>query len=329
MGDRAGETDDLRGAHVSSPNDGTAVVFPGQGSQRAGMARPWREEPTFARWAQADDLLDRDVTRLGLDAGDDELRVPRNCQVALFVHGVVLHEAWVAAGGRAVAAAGHSLGEYNALVAAGVLDFADGLRLVDARAAATQDAADQRPGTMVACLGYPVDVVADACAHAGAHLANDNAPGQVVASGTQQALDELAERLAATDHRGKVVALQVGAAYHSPHMDPAVEPFGRALDAVAFRDAAMPVVANVDARAHRAAGDWGDVLRRQLTAPVRWRDTVHALGRLGVGHVVELGASGVLTGLVKRTDRGMARRTVAKPDDLRGAEADTTGEVAR
>lgn len=307
--------------------DSVAVVFPGQGSQRAGMARGWSHRSAFARWAEADELLGRDVTRLGLDADDDELQVPRNCQVALFVHGVVLHEEWVATGAKAAVTAGHSLGEYNALVAAGVLDFADGLRLVDARAAATQQAADQRPGTMIACLGYPVETVADACAEAGAHVANDNAPGQVVVSGAPDALNRVRALLDNSDARGKVVTLQVGAAYHSPHMDPAVAPFAAVLDAVTFADAAIPVVANVDARAHSDARDWPDVLRRQLTSPVRWRETITTFADLGVDRVVELGASAVLTGLVKRTDRSLGRDTVTTPDALADPAATTT-EVA-
>jgi [acyl-carrier-protein] S-malonyltransferase len=305
---------------VSEHTDAVAVVFPGQGSQREGMARPWRDHPAFGRWAQADELLGRDVGRLGLDADADELRIPLNCQVALFVHGVVLHEAW-AATATATATAGHSLGEYNALVAAGIVDFADGLRLVDARARATQAAADQRPGTMVACLGFPVEVVAGACERAGAYLANDNAPGQVVVAGPQQALDALRDELAASGERGKVVALEVGAAYHSPHMQPAVEPFGEVLDRATFNDGALPVVANVDARPHRAAGDWPHVLRAQLTSPVRWRETVATLAQIGVTQVVELGASAVLTGLVKRTDRSLGRQTVIAPRDLASAEA--------
>lgn len=296
------------------------MVFPGQGSQRAGMAQPWRDEPSFSRWVEADELLGRDVTRLGLDAEEDELRVPLNCQVALFVHFVVQHEAWRAAGGRARATAGHSLGEYAALVAAGVLGFADALRLVDVRARATQDAADERPGTMVACLGYPADVVTAACDKVGAHVANDNAPGQLVAAGAAADLDRLREVLVGSGERGKVVNLQVGAAYHSPHMEPAVEPFGVTLDVATFSTATVPVVANVDARPHTAVGDWPALLRAQLTSPVRWRETVGTFGELGLTSVVELGPSPVLTGLVKRTDRSLDRRTVITPDDLGGGD---------
>jgi [acyl-carrier-protein] S-malonyltransferase len=298
-----------------------AVVFPGQGSQRAGMARPWRDHRAFSRWSEADHLLGRDVSHLGLDADEDELRVPVNCQVALFVHFVVQHEVWSAAGTRPVVSAGHSLGEYAALVAAGVLGFADGLRLVDARARATQDAADARPGTMVACLGYGVDTVTAACAEVGAHVANDNAPGQLVAAGTAEDLERLRDVLADSGERGKVVGLQVGAAYHSPHMASAVEPFGAALDAAAFAPATMPVVANVDARPHADAAEWPIVLRAQLTSPVRWRESVATFAELGVTDVVELGPSAVLTGLVKRSDGSLGRHNIITPDDLREVTA--------
>jgi [acyl-carrier-protein] S-malonyltransferase len=297
----------------------TAVVFPGQGSQRPQMAVPWRETPGFPRWAEADDLLGRDVSRLGTQADADELRRPANCQVALFVHGAVLLDAWRdATGGEIAATAGHSLGEYDALLAAGALEFADALRLVDARARHTEAAAEANPGTMVACLGYAVDDVADACDAVGAHVANDNAPGQIVVSGTREALDALTERLRGTADRGKVVTLEVGAAYHSPHMEPAIGPFGEAVAQARFTEAQVPVVANVDASPHRRAEDWPALLVKQIVAPVRWRETVVTFTEEGIDEVVELCASPVLTGLVKRTDRSLARRTVAAPEDLEG-----------
>lgn len=305
-----------KGVPVTQDDERVAVVFPGQGSQRPGMGRAWVDQPSFARWAEAGELLGRDVTHLALDADEDELRVPVNAQIALFVHFMVQHEAWRATGARATVTAGHSLGEYAALVAAGVLGFADGLRLVDARARATQQAADERPGTMVACLGFAVGTVEKACAAAGTHVANDNAPGQLVVAGAVDDLDRLRVELEAGDERGRIVPLQVGAAYHSLHMQPALAPFGAALDAATFADAAMPVVANVDARPHDAAGDWPVVLRDQLVSPVRWRETVGTFAELGVTTVTELGPSAVLTGLVKRTDRSMGRRTIVTPDDL-------------
>ena len=292
----------------------TAVVFPGQGSQAPGMATPWQGHPAFDLWQQADDILGWKVSRLGVEAQADELREPRSCQLALFVHHAVLLEAWRETAPPPVAAAGHSLGEYDALLAAGVLSFADALRLVDARARATQAAAEQRPGTMAACLGHDVGAVTEACAQAGAYVANDNAPGQIVIAGDVAALDRVADILAG--QRGKVKRLEVGAAYHSPSMELAVEPFSAALSEAAFADGALPVVANVDARPHRRAAEWEDLLRRQLTAPVRWRESVATLRSTGVEEVVELAATPVLSGMVKRIDPTISRRAIVRPEDL-------------
>ncbi|WP_370326243.1 ACP S-malonyltransferase [Euzebya sp.] len=293
-----------------------AVVFPGQGSQQPQMAVPWRDHPSAARWAEADDVLGWDVTRLGVDADADELREPLNCQVALFVHHVVLLEAWRDAHPdvEVAMAAGHSLGEYDALVAAGALGFADALRLVDVRARATQAAAEAMPGTMIAALGFDVAEVTSACAEAGAHVANDNADGQITVSGTPAQLAAVKDLLA--EGRGKVRDIPVGAAYHSPHMAAAVEPLGEALDAAPFADAAVPVVANVDARPHTAAGDWPTLLREQVVKPVRWRESVLAMRDAGVDEVVELGATPVLTAMIKRIDRSIGRTAVTTPEEL-------------
>jgi [acyl-carrier-protein] S-malonyltransferase len=304
-----------RSTGVAAAPPAVALVFPGQGSQQPGMAAAWTEHPAFARWGESDEILGRDVTRLGLEADGAELREPESCQVAVFVHGVVLLDAWRAAGGPAPAAvAGHSLGEYNALHAAGALSFPDALRLVDARARLTQSAADSAPGTMIACLGFSFEDVEEACSQAGAHVANDNAPGQIVVAGAHETLARVKEIL--TDGPGKVRDVNVGAAYHSPLMTPAVRPFTEELARAAFGDAAIPVVANVDAEVHQAAGEWPDLLVAQLTAPVRWRESVETLASLGVTAVVELGASSVLTGMVKRIDRELDRRAVTAPGDL-------------
>ena len=293
---------------------GVAVVFPGQGSQRPGMALPWRGHAAAARWAEAADVLDRDVAQLGTDAGADELREPANCQIALFVHQAVLWDAWRAHGAAPDVVAGHSLGEYNALYAAGVLSFDAALRLVDVRARATQAAAAAAPGGMAACLGCDADDVVQACHDSGAFLANDNAPGQMVVAGTTAALDAVAARLASG--RGRVTRLEVGAAYHSPHMQPAVTALAAALEGVGFTAGTVPVVANVDAAAHGAGADWPDLLRRQLVTPVRWRETFDTFITAGVTDVVELGASPVLTGLAKRAAPGLTRTFVSEPADM-------------
>lgn len=292
----------------------TAVVFPGQGSQRAAMAAAWVDHPAFARWAEADEVLRRDVTRLGTDADADELRSPASCQVALFVHHAVLFDAWRRAGGTAAVVAGHSLGEYSALYAAGALSFDAALRLVDVRARATEEAARVNPGGMVACLGCSPQDVVQACQGSGAHVANDNAPGQIAVAGSDAALERFTDEIASRS--GRTMRLQVGAAYHSPHMAPAVDVLGEALDAAAFADGEVPVVANVDARVHHRAADWPALLRRQLTSPVRWRETMITLRGMGVEGVVELGASPVLTGLAKRTEPSLQRRFIGIPHDL-------------
>lgn len=293
-----------------------ALVFPGQGSQQPGMAEAWQDHPSFARWAEADDVLGLDVSRLGLHAPAEELREPRNCQIALFVHHVVLLEAWRATtpGAGPAFVAGHSLGEYDALVAADVLDFASALRLVDVRARATQDAADDMPGTMIAALGFEVEEVTDACERAGAHVANDNAVGQITVSGTVEQLAEVKAILA--EGKGKVRDIPVGAAYHSPHMAAAVGPLGEALDAAPFADATVPVVANVDAAPHTAAAEWPTLLRDQVTSPVRWRESVLTMRDAGIEQVVELGATAVLTAMIKRIDRGIDRIAITTPEDL-------------
>lgn len=303
-------------AHNAVPptSTGTAVVFPGQGSQRPGMAAAWRNHPASRLWAEADEVLSRDVAHLGLHAPADELRDPVNCQIALFVHHAVLLDAWQAAGGTPAVAAGHSLGEYNALLAAGVMSFAEGLRLVERRAAATAAAAAAHPGGMVACLGGDAQALHAACQQAGVWVANDNADGQLVVAGDNTALDTFVEL--ATAQRARAVRLDVGAAYHSPAMAPAVELFGPLLDATVFSDTRIDVISNVDARVHRRAQEWPDLLRRQLVAPVRWRETSLALAGAGVRQVVELGASSVLSGLIKRTAPVLGRTFVSAPADL-------------
>ena len=301
----------------SAQNTGVAVVFPGQGSQRPAMAAPWSDHPAFVRWSDADAVLGRDITRLGLEAGADELRDPVNCQVALYVHHAVLLQAWKAAGGSAAVAAGHSLGEYSALLAADILTFEEGLQLVDRRARATDVAAAQSPGGMVACLGGDADALRAACDAAGAFLANDNAEGQLVVAGSFEALDAFADL--ATDHGARVRRLEVGAAYHSPFMLAAVPLFEPALTAMTFSDGAIPVVANVDATPHRIGTQWPALLRKQLTTPVRWRESVQSLAAGGTQSVVELGASPVLTGLVKRIAPDLQRTSVLAPADLEAA----------
>jgi [acyl-carrier-protein] S-malonyltransferase len=227
------------------------------------------------------------------------------------------------------AVAGHSLGEYTALVAAGALTPEEGVRLVVARGEAMQEAADSQPGTMAAVLGLDLKVVTEACQTVGdAWPANDNAPGQVVIAGTATgvaAAGEAAKGLGAK----RVVPLVVGGAFHSPLMRSAQARLDGALSRAAFGPAAVDVIANVDAAAHREG--WPALLSSQLVSPVRWRESLVTLGDMGVTHFLELGPGTELVGMVKRTQPDSERAGVAKPDDLGplGAFLESTGTDAR
>lgn len=294
-----------------------ALLFPGQGSQRPQMGLPWTGHPAWGAVGRLSDAAGRDIGSLLTDADADTLRMTRNAQLAAFALSVVVLYAARSSGLEYVpvaAVAGHSLGEYTALVAAGALDPEAGARLVAARGEAMQGAADASPGTMAAILGLDAEQVADACAAVeGAWPANDNAPGQIVVAGTPagvEAAGEVARGLGAK----RVMPLAVGGAFHSPLMAPAQEKLDAALHAAHFHEAEVDVVANVDASAHRDG--WPGLLSRQLVSRVRWREGLLALRGLGVTHFLELGPGAELSGMVKRTVDGSQRANVAGPEDL-------------
>jgi len=288
---------------------GTALVFPGQGSQRPGMGLPWRATPGWALVEEASDALGRDLGRLLLDAGAEELRATREAQLSTLLVSLVALRALP--GLDVVAVAGHSLGEYAALVAGGVLSETDALRVVAERGEAMRVAAAERPGTMAAVLGLERDAVEEVLAGVGdAWAANDNAPAHVVVSGTAGGVAAAGERLRAAGAR-RVLPLPVGGAFHTPLMAAARPRLEAALAGVAYAAPRVPVLSNVTARPHD-----GQVARRlseQLTAPVRWREQVL---RLEAETVVEVGPGGVLSGLVRRTRPDVRALSVARPDDL-------------
>ncbi len=291
-------------------------MFPGQGSQRPGMGEPWKASPSWAVVAQVSDILGRDVEALLLDADAATLQATRNAQVASFALGLVILGGARAAGVTWGAAAGHSLGEYTALVAAGVLTTDAATRLVGARADAMQLAADASPGTMAAVLGLDEDGVQASCdaAEGEAWVANDNAPGQIVVAGSHAGV---ARASAAAKERGaKVMALAVGGAFHTPLMAAAQPGLDAALAATAFADGACAVVANVDAAPHQAGTEWPALLSAQLCQPVQWRAGTERLASMGVTRVLELGPGAVLNGLVKRTVPALERVSLATPADL-------------
>src|SRR5262245_11874885 len=294
-----------------------AFTFPGQGSQKPGMGRPWVDHESWELVDDASEAAGRDVAHLLLDAKADELTQTRNAQLATYVLSLITLDAIERLGLEPAFAAGHSLGEYSALTAAGALDFIDGVRLVAERGEAMQVAAEERIGTMAAVLGLDDDKVEIACMRAAADVwaANFNAPGNVVIAGDPDAIKSagaIAKELGAS----KVLPIRVSGAFHTAFMAPARDRLRKAVSEVDFRSLDMPVVANVDATSHDDAGDWPGLLTAQLSNPVRWRQTVHALAEQGIRTFVELGPGTVLSGTVKRTVDGVRGLAVNTPDDL-------------
>lgn len=306
-----------------------AFTFPGQGSQRPGMGRAWVDHPSWELVADASRAAGRDVAALLLDAGAEELRATRNAQLATFTLSLVVLDAVERLGLDASACAGHSLGEYTALVCGGALAFEDGVRLVAERGDAMQAAADDRPGTMTALIGIDDDAAEAACRRAEGEVwvANHNAPGQVVIAGTTAAVSA-ATGLARDMGARKALPVPVGGAFHTPLMAPARHRLRKSLAAVTFRPLEVPVTANVDARAHVEPADWPGLLSAQLCSPVRWRQTIAALASTGVTCFVEVGPGGVLTGMARRTARPAQAVAVATPDDLDGLVAAVSGDSA-
>ncbi|MEZ5244057.1 MAG: ACP S-malonyltransferase [Acidimicrobiales bacterium] len=294
-------------------------TYPGQGSQAPGMGSAWADHPSWELVDEASEAANRDVAALLLDTDADELTMTRNAQLATFVTSMVVLDAVSRVGAEAVAHAGHSLGEYSALTAAGALDFSDAVRLVNERGDAMQSAADEQHGTMAALLGLEDDQADIACQRAAGEvwIANYNAPGQVVIAGVPDDLDracEIAKELGAK----RAMRLPVGGAFHTPLMAPARDRLRKAIDQVEFRAPEQPVYANVDGVAHDDAADWPDLLGAQLCSPVRWRQTLRNLEDDGFTTYVELGPGTVLTGLVKRTVKTGNRINIATPADLDG-----------
>jgi [acyl-carrier-protein] S-malonyltransferase len=294
-----------------------AFTFPGQGSQRPGMGRPWADHESWELVDEASQVAERDVARLLLDADADELRDTRNAQLTTFVSSLIVLDAVERLGVEPSFCAGHSLGEYTALTATGALGFDDGVRLVSERADAMHDAGHDNPGTMAAVLGLDDDLVEVACRRADADVwvANFNAAGQVVIAGSPEgvaAAGAIAKELGAK----KVMPLQVSGAFHTPFMSPARDRLRKAIAEAAPRDTEVPVVSNVDALAHDRGADWASLLSAQLVSPVRWKHCLLTLAALGVTEFVELGPGAVLTGMAKRTVENARTMSVSTPEEL-------------
>ena len=294
-----------------------AFTFPGQGSQRPGMGRPWVGHDSWELVDEASDVAGRDVSALLLDADAEELKDTRNAQLTTFVSSLMVLDAVERLGIEPSYCAGHSLGEYTALTATGALSFEDGVRLVVERADAMYEAGTASPGTMAAVLGLDDDLVEVACRRADADVwvANFNAPGQVVIAGAPDAVAAAgvhAKELGAK----KIMPLQVSGAFHTPFMTAARERLRSAIALASPRDIEVPVVSNVDALAHANGEEWSSLLSAQLSSPVRWKHCLLTLAEAGVTGFVELGPGGVLTGMAKRTVDNARTISVATPEEL-------------
>ena len=294
-----------------------AFTFPGQGSQRPGMGRPWQGHESWELIEEASDVAGRDVAALLLDADAEELRDTRNAQLTTFVSSLMVLDAVERLGIEPSFCAGHSLGEYTALVATGALSFDDGVRLVVERADAMHEAGLAAPGTMAAVLGLDDDDVEIACRRADSDVwvANFNAPGQIVIAGSPEGVakaSEIAKELGAK----RVMPLQVSGAFHTPFMTAARDRLRVAITAASPRDTEVPVVSNVDALLHATGNEWSSLLSAQLSNPVRWKHCLLTLAAEGVTGFVELGPGGVLTGMAKRTVENSRTISVATPDEL-------------
>ena len=276
-----------------------AYVFPGQGAQFSGMGKDLYESSPAARelFDRADEVLGFGLSKIMFEGTDEELRQTKVTQPAVFLHSV----ASVAALGeefRPDMVAGHSLGEFSALVAAGALDFESGLRLVYARALAMQKACEEVPSTMAAVLGLSDDVVESVCEGIeGVVAANYNCPGQIVISGTKEAVSEACVRLKEAGAK-RALPLAVGGGFHSPCMASAKEELERAIEQTIFTTPRCPIYQNVDSKPHTSPEQIKANLTAQLTSPVRWTQSVQNMVADGAVEFVELGPGKVLTGLL-------------------------------
>jgi len=287
-----------------------AFVFPGQGSQQIGMMEGFTDDAAVrATFAEASEVLGDDLWQLVQHGPADALNLTRNTQPVMLTAGIAVWRAWQASGGaRPAFMAGHSLGEYTALVAAGALAFEDAVPLVRFRAEAMQDAVAAGVGAMAAIMGGEDDAIAEACREAAqgevVEPVNFNAPGQVVIAGNKSAVERA---MAAAKARGakRALLLPVSAPFHSSLLKPAAERLASRLAQVDIRPPSVPVVHNVDVATHAGPDDIRRALAQQAASPVRWTETIRMLVANGVTHVVECGPGKVLTGLARRIDESL------------------------
>lgn len=305
-----------------------AFVFPGQGSQSVGMLGAWGDHPAVRdTLVEASDALGEDLGKLIAEGPKEALDLTTNTQPVMLTAGVACWRAWLAETGLTpVAVAGHSLGEYAALVAAGAMTLKDALPLVRFRAQAMQEAVPVGTGGMAAILGMDADGVKAGCAEAAVatgeavEAVNFNDPKQTVIAGTKAAVDKACEVLKAAGAK-RALPLPVSAPFHSSLMKPAAERLKEKLAATAFAVPAIAVVNNIDVAVVSEADAIRDALYRQAFGPVRWVESVQALKARGLTHVIECGPGKVLSGMVKRIDADLVTGCVLDPASLADVKA--------
>lgn len=304
----------------------TGLVFPGQGAQYVGMGKSLIEQYDTARrtFAEADECLGFQLTKLCLEGPESELRLTYYTQPALLTASIAIYRVLKERVDVSTqVAAGHSLGEYSALVAADAISFTDAVSLVHRRGQLMDEAVPAGQGTMAAILGMEEENLAALCQEITdtlgevVQLANLNCPGQIVVSGTEAAVAKVCE-LAKPRGAKRALPLTVSGPFHCSLMQPAAHAFGALLDEASIQDARIPVVANVDGAPHQSADEIRDALKRQLYLPVRWTDDVKRMQSMGVELILELGPGTVLSGLIRKIDKGI--RTAHVEDDSTLAE---------
>jgi [acyl-carrier-protein] S-malonyltransferase len=303
-----------------------AMVFPGQGSQSVGMMAGWDDHPAVRdTFAEASDVLGDDLWRLVTDGPSEALNLTTNTQPVMLTAGVAVWRAWQAAGGAMPAVlAGHSLGEYSALVAGGALAFRDAVPLVRFRAQVMQEAVPAGVGAMAAILGGDDAAIVDACREAAqgevVEAVNFNSPGQLVIAGHRAAVERAIEAAKARGAK-RGMLLPVSAPFHSSLLRPAAERLAAKLATIAFGAPAVPILHNVDVLEHRMPDEIRAALARQAASPVRWTATVQAIASRGVVDVVEAGPGRVLTGLVRKIDGNLKAHSLSDGTALADAKA--------
>jgi [acyl-carrier-protein] S-malonyltransferase len=308
-----------------------AMIFPGQGSQSPGMGKDLAEKFAVARqvFEEADDALGFSISKLCFEGPAEQLQLTENTQPAILTTSIAAFRAAREAGlPEPQFVAGHSLGEYSALVAAGVLQLSDAVKTVRARGQYMQEAVPVGTGAMAAVLGGELGAIEDACRQASedqvCSIANSNSPGQVVIAGNAEAVDRAIELLKGVAKR--VIKLNVSAPFHCALMKPAQEKLAPHLERLSFSEPRVPVVTNVDAQVTTAPDQLRDALFRQVAAPVRWLESMQLLLGEGVGTFVELGPGKVLSGLIRQTNRDAKCLNVEDAASLEATRAALAGQ---